>query len=78
MTKILKHIDYSGLDLYVYDKIEDPECNGCSGGFTFVYEWLEKNDMVELFDMVIDELFSLGICCDCELARHGITWDAVK
>lgn len=78
MVSILKQIDYHDLDLYVYDKVEDPAYEGCGGGLNLVYEWLEKNDLSELFQEVMEELHSLDIYCDCELARHGLDLSSIK
>ena len=78
MANILKYIDYNDLDFYVYNKVEDPAYEGCSGGFSLVKEWLEKNDIPELFLDVANELQNLGIYCDCELARHGLDLTGIK
>ena len=69
--KILSAGECASLSWYVEEKLDNSP-NGCDGSLTYVYEWLEENDMAEIYDIVRDELFSCGITCDCELLYRGI------
>ena len=60
------------LMIFVEEKTDSPDYDGCGGRPTLICEWLKENVPEELHAAVLDELWERNIICDCDLLYYGL------